>query len=196
MEAITSFYRRSAFSLLSFTVILSISPLARCFDFMNLLESMPSLNTLSIISTTATTMYFKNVTPEDYNPRNILQLVTKVLSSQSASLQQGFLPNLKTLEYTGKLNLRPEDFDDLYSLPPADITVHCPLHLFRLNLHRVTHLPDNMISVLSSLVERGVTVDVLARSEDILQPSIDFYRRKRDSFHGDWTDNFESSFFS
>ena len=41
------------------------------------------------------------ITPEDYDPlaRNILQLVAKVVSSQGTSLQQGFLPNLKTLEY-------------------------------------------------------------------------------------------------
>ena len=193
MGIITSFFRRSACSLRSFSMIFSIFP--PYFEgYMNLLQSMPSLNTLSIISITTIAEYYYNT--EDYDPRNILQLVAKVLSSQSTSLQQGFLPNLKILEYTGELYLRPGNYDYLYSLPPADNAVHVPLHLLKLNItqHRI---PKNMISYLSSLVERGITVNVLSDwvSEDILQSSIDYYRCKKDFLCRDWTDNWDSSLF-
>jgi hypothetical protein len=81
-------------------------------------------------------------------------------------------------------------------LPPADNAVHGPLHLFKLDLHPVTRIPKNMISYLSSLVERGVTVDVLSKSEDILQSSIDYFRRREDYLCRDWADDLESSLFS
>jgi hypothetical protein len=183
MEVITSFLRRSACSLRSFSVILP--PYFE--DFMNLLQSMPSLSILSITT-------LENTGPKDYDPRNILQLVAKVLSLQSTSFQQGFSPNLKILEYTGELCLRPGNYDDLYSLPTADNAVHGPLHLFKLNLRQVTRIPKNMISYLSSLVERGVTVDVSSDSENIFQFSIDYYRNR--TLRRDWTDNFDSSLFS
>ena len=173
MDVITSFFRRSACSLHSFSMTFSIFP--TYFEgFINLLQSMPSLNALSITT-------LENTTPEDYDPRNILQLVANILSSQSRSLQQGFLPNLKILEYTGELRLRPGNYADLYSLPPADNAVHGSLHLLKLNLHPATRIPKNMISYFSSLVERGVTVNVLSNSEDILQSSIDYYRCSKDS---------------
>ena len=88
IEVVTSFLRRSACSLRSLSMIFSIFP--QYFEgFMDLLQSMPSLTILSILSITA----FEITSPEEYHPRNILQLVAKVLSSQSTSLQQGFLPN-------------------------------------------------------------------------------------------------------
>jgi hypothetical protein len=149
---------------------------------------MPSLNTLSI----TTTKFFEN-TSKDYDLRNILQLVAKVLSSQRTSLQQEFLPNLQILEYSGHLYLCPGKSDDLYSLPPADNAVHGPLHLLKLNLLYATRIPKNMISYLSSLVARGVTVNVLSKSEDILQSSIDYHR---DVLFRDWSDNLDSSLFS
>ena len=186
MEVTTSFLRRSACSLRSFTMIVS-SPYFN--DFMSLLQSMPSLNSLSIMAP-------ENITNKDYDPRNILQLVAKVLSSQNTSLQQGFLPNLRILEYTGKLYLPSRDYDDLYFLPPVDNAVHGPLHLLKLELHPVTRIPKIMISYLSSLVERGVTVEVSSDWEDILQPSIDYYRCRKDSLCRDWTDNFDSNLFS
>ena len=187
VEAITSFLRRSACSLRSFSMTFSTFP--PYFEgFMGLLQSMPSLNTLSIISITT----LMNTTHEEYDPRIILQLVAKVLSSQSTSLQQGFLPNLKILEYTGELYLRPEKYGDLYPLPPADNAVHGPLHLLKLDLYPTFRIPENMISYLSSLVERGVTVNVLSESEDILQSSIDYYRRRKDFSCQDWTDNLDS----
>ena len=188
IRQITFFLRRSACSLRSFSVIFGIFP--PCFEgFMSLLQSMPSLNTLSIIMT-PTTRYFDTI-PEDYDPRNILRLVAKVLSSQSTSLQ-GFLPNLKILEYAGRLpanlvvnpeflRLDSESIGDLYSLPPADNAVHGPFHLLKLDLHPATRISKNMISYFSSLMERGVTVRVLSTSEDILQSSIDFYRCNKDS---------------
>ena len=194
MEVITSFLRRSTCSLRSFTVMFSISP--TYFEgFINILQSMPSLITLSIISITDTTDNLDDIIPEDYDPQNILQLVAKILSSQSASPQHGFLPNLKILEYTGKLNLRPGNYDDLHPMLPADNVVHTPLHLLKisLNQHRI---PKNMISYLLSLVQRGVTVNVLFHSEDILQSSIDYYRLKDDFFCWDSVDNFDSSLFS
>ena len=190
MEVIAPFLRRSACALRSFSVIFSNFP-PYFESFVILLQSMPSLNTLSIISTTQTTNCFL----EDYDPQNVLQLVAKVLSSQSTSLQQGFLPNLKILEYTGKLYLNPGNYDDLYPLPPADKAVHGPLRLLKLDLHSTTRLPKNMISYFSSLVERGVTVNVLSKSEDILQSSIDYYRFKDDSLSHDWTDNMDCSLF-
>ena len=198
-EIITSFLRRSACSLLSLSMIFSTLP--PYFEgFMGLLQSMPSLNKLSIMSitTTRTTSlrYFENATPEDYDPRNILQLVAKVLSSQSTSLQHRFLPNLKIMEYTGRLNQRPGKYDDLHFLPPTGNTVHVPLHLVKLDIHPETRISKNMVSYLSSLVERGITVNVLSKSKDILQSSIDLYGYKKDSFCPDWTDNFDTSLFS
>ena len=187
VEAITSFLRRSACPLRSFTMTFSIFPLYY-ENFMGLLQSMPSsLNTLSIMSVTT----FMNATHEEYDPQIILQLVAKVLSSQSTSLRQRFLPNLKILEFTGELYLRPENYGDLYPLPPAN-AVHGPLHILKLDLSPTTRIPENMISYLSSLVERGVTVNVLYGSEDILQSSIDYYRWRKDSSCQDWTDNLDS----
>ena len=190
MEIITSFLRRSACSLRSLSVMFSIFP--PYFDgFMGLLQSMPSLNTLSITTRTRNTYM-----SEDYNPRHILQLVAKILSSQSASLPQGFLPNLEILEYSGKLHLRPGNYNDLCPLPPADNAVHRPLHLLKFDLRPATRIPKNMISYLSSLVERGVAVNVLSKSEDILQTSIDYYGFREDSLWWDWADNLDSSLFS
>ena len=163
---------------------------------MSLLQSMPSLNTLSMMSITNT--HLENIcitTPKDYDPRNILILAAKVLTSQSTSLQLGFLPNLETLEYTGKLYLHPGNYDILHSLLPTDNAAHGPLRLFKINLtqHR---LPKNMISYLSSFVERDVTVNVMFNSEDILQLSIDYFRSREDFFGRDWADNLDPSLFS
>jgi len=78
IEVITSFFRRSACSLRYLSMVLGTVP--PYFEgFMNLLQSMPSLNTLSIISMENTRYHFSR----DYDPRNTLQLVSKVLSSQS-----------------------------------------------------------------------------------------------------------------
>ena len=171
-EAITSFLRRSACSLRSFSLFFSTLPEVEYFEgLISLLQSMPSLNSLSLLSITN-----PDNTAVDYNPRNILQLVAKVLSSQSTSLQQGFLPNLKILEYTGKLYLPPGNYDELYSLPLADNAVHVPFRSLNLDIHPATRIPKSMISYLSSLVERGITVNVLNNSKDILQSSIDYYR--------------------
>ena len=193
MEVITSFFRRSSCSLRSISMIFSTFP--PYFEgFMNLLRSMPSLNTLSIISITASS-YFENTNPENYDPRNLFQLLAKVLSSQSTSLQQRFLPNLEILEYTGKLYLRPKFFDNLNSFPPVNNALHGPLHLLKLDLHPTTRIPKSMITYLSSLEEQGITVNVLSRSENILQSSIEGYRRTEDSLRRDWTDNLDSSLF-
>ena len=188
MGIIISFLRRSACSLRSF----SINFPQYFKGFLDLLQSMPSLNSLSIISITT----WGDTSPENYDPQNILQLVAKVLSSQSTSLQQGFLPNLKILEYTGELYLRPGNYEDLYPLPPADNAVHGPLHLLKLDLHPATRIPKNMISYISSLVERGITVKVLSNSEDILQSSIDYYSCGKYSLDRDWADDLDSSLFS
>jgi hypothetical protein len=176
MEVITSFLRRSACSLRHLSMIFSVFP--PYFEgFMRLLQSIPSLNKLSITSI-ACTIHYSDAYLEDYDPRNLLQLVAKVFSSQSTSLQQGFLPNLKILAYTG--NLRPGNYDDPYSLPPADNALHGPLHLLKLDLRpAAAHMPKYMISYLSSLVERGVTVNIVYKSNG-----------------QDWTDNFDSSLFS
>ena len=191
-EVIASFLRRSSCSLRSFTMIFSIRP-PYFESFMNFLQSMPSLNTLSIRSINT---YSESATSEDYDPRNLFQLLAKVLSSQSTSLQQGFLPNLKILEYIGELHLFPGNYEDLYSLPPADNAVHGPLSLFNLDLYPANRIPKNMISYVSSLVERGITVNVSSGSEDILQSSIDYYRHREDPLCRDWADNLDSSLFS
>ena len=185
IEVITSFLRRSACSLRSFSMIFNTSP-SNFEGFIDLFQSMPSLTTLSITT-------FKL---EMCRPPNILQLVTKVLSSQSTSLQQGFLPNLKILEIIGELYLRPGNYDDLCSLPPAHNAVHGPFHLLNLDLYRKTRIPQNMIPYISRLAERGVKVNVLSYSKDILQSSIDYYRCRKDSLSRDWSDNFDSSLFS
>ena len=196
MEVIASFLRRSTCSLRSFSMIFSISS-PYSGGFINLVQSIPSLETLSIISITDTDL--EDTTPEDYDPRNILQLVAVILASQS---NEGFLPNLKTLEYTGKLCLRSGNYGDLNSLPSANSAVHGPLHLLKLDLRPATRIPKNMISYLSSLVERGVTVNVLSDSDDILsnsedahQSSIDYCRCGKDSLCQDWINNLESSLF-
>ena len=79
MEVIDSFLERSACSLRSFSVMFSTFP--PYFDgVMSLLQSMPSLNTLSL---TTQTMTKNTYLSEDYNPRNILQLVAKILGLES-----------------------------------------------------------------------------------------------------------------
>ena len=194
LEVIASFLRRSACSLRSLGIILSASP--PYFEgFMNLLQSIPSLNTLSTISMTNTD-YFEDTTREDHDPRHILQVVAKVISSQSTSPRQGFLPNLKILDFTGRLFPLPENYEDLFPLPSADNAVHGPLHLLELELYPTTRIPENMISYFSRIVKRGVTVNVLSDSYDIFQPSIDFYRYRKDYLDRDWIDNFDSSLFS
>ena len=190
IEGVTSFFRRSACSLHSFSMTFSVFP--ECFEaLMNILQTMPSLTKLSVQSITTLV-----IPPEEYHPRKILQLVSKVLFSQSTSLEQGFLPNLKILEYTGKLYLHSGNYNELYPLPPADNGVHGPLHLLKFDLHPVNCVPVNMISYISSLARRGVTVNVLSHSKDVLQSSIDYYKSKEDSLSQDWTDNFDSSLFS
>ena len=194
MEDINSFLRRSTCSLRSFSIIFIIFP--PYFEgFMGLLQTMPSINTLII--STATTKYSVITGLQDSFPQKIFQLVAKVLSSQSTSLQ-GFLPNLKILEYTGMLNLRPRHFDDLClcSLLPPDNAVHGSLRLLRLDLHPATRIPKHMISYLSGLVERGVAVKVLSKSEDILQSSINHHRFRKDALCSDWYDKLDSNLFS
>jgi hypothetical protein len=188
---IASFFKRSACSLRSLSMIFSIPQYFE--DFMNLLQSMPSLTKLSIISITT-----EITTLEEYHPRNILQLLAKVLSSQSTSPQRGFLPNLKILEFTGKLYLHSGNYDDIYPLPPVDNTVHGPFHLFKLDLYPITRIAGSMIPYISSLAERGVTVNVVSGSEDILQSSIDYHRCKEDSLTRSrgWSDNLDLSFLS
>jgi hypothetical protein len=207
---IASFLRRSACqcSLRSFSVRFSTNSYNLTvldIRFIILLKLMPSLNTLSLISTGITGKDSDELTfdfddDDEHDPGNILQLVAKVLFSQRTSLQQGFLPNLKTLEYTGKLHLRPfrmaRNYCDLYPLPSTDNAAHCPFHLLKLEIHPVTRIPENMISYISSLVERGVTVKVLSDSKDILQSSIDYYRCRKEFLCQDWADNFDSSIFS
>ena len=183
IRLVTFFLRRSACSLRSFSMIFSNIP-PYIESFMDLLQRMPSLNTLSMIS--------KNITPADCDPGEILQLVAKVLSSQSTS-QQGFLPNLKILEYTGMLHLRPGNYDDLYPLPPADNTVHRPFHLLKLNLDQYP-IPKNMISYISILEGQGLTVKF--KSKDNLQSSVDYFRNKEESLCRDWADNLDSSLLS
>ena len=196
IEVITSFLRRSACSLRSLSMNFSNIP-PHYENFMRLLQSIPSLNTLSITSITTATRYTRveSSTPEYYDPRNILQLVAKVLSSQSTSHEQRFLPNLKILEYTGELYLRPGNYNDLYSLPPVDNVANGPLHLINFDLFQTSPIPKNMISYISSLEERGITVNVFCGPVDILQPSIDYYRDKEASLSRDWADNLDSSLF-
>ena len=181
MDVITSFLRRSACSLRSFSMDFhSFLP-----HFERGLIFLKSMNTLTKISIT-----------KDYDLWNILQLVAKVLSSQSTSLLQGFLPNLKILEYTGMLRLPARNLEYLYALLPSNNAVHGPLHLFKLDVHAMTRIPKKMMSYFSGLEERGVTVNVLSNSEDILQSSIDYYRRREESLCLDWADNLDSSLFS
>ena len=186
---ITSFLRRSACSLRSLSMVF----LDYSEGYMNLLRSLPLLNTLSIRSI----QILANTSPDDYDPRNVFRLVAEIFSSQSTSLQQGFLPNLKILEYTGKLYyLRSGNYEDLYPLPPVNNAIHGPLQLLKLDLHYLTtRVPKKMMSYISSLGERGITVNVLSDSKDILQSSIDYYKRKEDFLSQDWTENFDSTLF-
>ena len=154
---------------------------------------MPSLDSLLLRSITATS---ETTTPEDYDPQYILQLLAKVLFSQSTSPRQGFLPNLMVLTYTGELYLRPGNYNDLYSLPPTDNAVHGRFRLFKLDLFPASRIPINMITYLWSLVNRGISVNVMSDSEDILRSSIKYYLCREDSLCQDWTDNLDSSLFS
>ena len=191
MEVVSSFLRRSACKLRSFSVIFSISP--PYFEgFMSLLQSMPSLDSLLLRSITKT---LETTTPEDYDPQNIFQLLAKVLSSQSSS-QQEFLPNLRILEYKGELYLRPGNYNDLYSSLPTNNAVRGRLRLFKLDLFPASRIPTNMIFYLSSFAERGITVNVKSHSEDILRSSIDYYRSRGKNLLRDWTDNLDPSLFS
>ena len=82
----------------------------------------------------------KNTSSKDYNTLEIFQLLAKVVSSQSVSLQQGFLQNFEILKYTRKLHLH------LYPFPPVNNTIHGPLRLLKLDLHSATHIIKNAIS--------------------------------------------------
>ena len=139
MEVITAFLKRSACSLRSFSMaFFGLPP-----HFERFTKFFRSINTLTI-SIMASEDY---TSPEDYDLWNILQLVAKVLSSQSTSLQEELLPNLKILKYTGILRLPAGNLDALANtLPPADNAVHGPLHLFRLDLYPMTRIPKKMIS--------------------------------------------------
>ena len=185
MEVIASFLKRSACSLHSFSMIFIVS--AYFEGFMSLLQLMPSLKTLSITSADLFNA------PGEYDPRNILQLVAKVLSSQSTTLQQRLLPNLEVLEYSGKLRLRPGNYANLYPLPPVDNAVRGPFRLLELDLYGATRIPKNIISYFLSLAERGVIVNVLCKSEDILQSSIDYYRDREEFLSRDWVDDLDLS---
>ena len=191
-ENITSFLRRSTCSLRS----LSMTFQEYSERYMNLLQSIPSLNTLSIRSLGIGALAITS--PDDHDSRNIFQLAAKVLFSQSTSHRQGFLPNLKILEYTGELcYLQSGNYEDLYPLPPVDNAVHGPLQLLKLDLHSSrTRVPKKLISYISSLRERGVTVNVSSYSEDILQCSIDYYKCREDFLCRDWIEHFDSTLFS
>ena len=191
MEDITSFLKRSACSLRSFSMAFrNFTPHFETFKIF-----FRSINTLSLTS-------FFNYTLENHDLWNIFQLVAKVLSTQSISPQHGFLPNLKILEYTGNLRLPARRLNTLvYTLPPAHNAVRGPFHSLKLNLdylHSITRMPKKMMSYFSSLEERGVTVNVMSDSEDrdILQSSIDYYRRREEFLCRDWADNLDSSIFS
>ena len=152
---------------------------------MNLLPLIPSLKTLSI------TAYTHRASEDD--SRNIVQLVAKVVSSQCTTIQRRLLPNLEALEYTGQLRLCPGNYAELFPLPPTDNAVHGPLRLLKLDLSPIARIPENIISYFLSLTERGITVNVLSRSKDILRSSIDYYRCKEDFLHWDWVDTLDSS---
>ena len=65
-------------------------------DYMDLLQSILSLNTLSMLLTAF--RFLGDISPDDYDPRNIFQLVAKVVSSQNTSLRQGLF-NQKTQDF-------------------------------------------------------------------------------------------------
>ena len=180
MEVITSFFKRSACSLRSFSIFV-VEPV-NFEGYISLLQLIPSLKTLTITS--------DNLYAGESYPGNILQLVAKVVSSQS---KRGLLPNLEVLKYTGELHLGPGYYAGLDPLPPADNAVHGPLRSLKLDLYPATRIPKKIISYLLSLEERGVTVNVLSSSENILQSSIDYYRGKEESLRRDWVDNLESN---
>ena len=169
MGNITSLFERSACSLRSFSVTFNVSN--HFEEFMSLLPLIPSLKTLSI------TAYTHRASEDD--SRNIVQLVAKVVSSQCTTIQRRLLPNLEVLEYTGRI--RPGNYAELFPLPPTDNTVHGPLRLLKLDLSPIARIPENIISYLLSLTERGDTVNVLSGSKDILQSSVDYYRDKEES---------------
>ena len=90
-EVVTSFLRRSACSLRSFSMAFPSFPP----HFEKFAKFFRSISTLSITSITDANDY---TSPEDYGLWNILQLVAKVLSSRSTSHQQELFPNLKILD--------------------------------------------------------------------------------------------------
>ena len=161
------------FTLRYFSVIFSVPAFIYLECFINPLQLMPFLRTVSITSLDA---------------QNILQLVAKVLTSQNTILQEPFLPDLEVLEYSGPVQY-PEN---PYPLPSSDNAVHGPLRLLKLNLEpKFTRIPKNFIPYFLSLAERGVTVNVLSGSEDILQSSMDYYRGREESLSPDWADNLD-----
>jgi F-box-like len=182
-ERAAYFFERSACSLRSFSITFNVS---KHFErFMSLLPLIPSLKILLITS------YPYRVSGDD--SWNILQLVAKVVSSQSTTIQQGLLPNLEVLEYTGQICLRPGNYAELFPLPSTDNAVHGPLRLLKFDLDPTGIIPENIISYFLSLTERGLTVNVLSGSRDILQSSIDYYRLKEDPLAWDWVDSLDSS---
>ena len=194
VKPIISLIKKSACSLCSFAVIESSGPtgykLFMIEDSMDLLQLMPSLKKLSI-TVTPSLLY----NPRDYLGRwNILLLLVNALSSQKAkTIHLQFLPNLEILEYTGKLCLRSGNYAELYPLPPVDNDVRGSLRLIKLDLYPAIRIPIDAISFFLSLVERGLTVNIYSRSQDILQSSIHHYRGREGRFRQDWVDDLDLS---
>ena len=191
---ISSHISRPACSLRSFSITDTFIPGSGGLvigDIVTLLTLMPSLKKLSI------TLLCKSSPPGYFDSWNILQVLAKVLSSQSTGLPQGFLPNLESLEYTGKLCLRPGNYADLYSFPPIN-NVILPLRVFKLDLdlYPATRIPANAISFFLGLVEQGLTVNVLSKSEDLLQSSIKYYGHREECLRRDWVDDLDLTLMS
>jgi hypothetical protein len=137
---------------------------------MNLLQAMPFLKNLVISQSISRKKAI-----------NILKVLGMIQSSQSNSFEPWFLPHLETLDYTGPLTFAVDlpiiiSRDPTHPLPPDDAE-QGPLRLIKIKICPAVCLPENAIPLVLGLMERGVTVNVLSNSKDILQSSIDYYRR-------------------
>ena len=159
MDVITSLFKRSV-SLRSMTLTI-FPPYSE--GFTSLLQSVPSLNTTLSINDH---QWLGGYCPWGLWPtKHIETSGLKVLFSRRAHLfTKHFYQTSRLLEYTGKLYLRPGNYGDLYSLPPASVTLFIYLPS---TFIAVSRIPKNMIRVsyFISLVERGVWVDVLSKQK-------------------------------
>jgi len=140
-------------------------------QFRSLLRAIPSVNKLVL-----------QIVPLKFLSKITSQQILDVLEMTQYS-KSNFLPHLETFDYTGPPFLPIPNIISPDLSPPTDNAVQGPLKSVKIDFYSAIHIPDSAISFFMRLRERGVTVNISSASQDILQPSIDYYK---DSLRWDW----------